>query len=65
MDYLYQIKKEPESKQFELIQSIEEALQNEYDYIDNMGIESYEDYSNIISKIFTDTNGINMSITNL
>lgn len=58
-------KKEPESKQFELIQSIEEALQNEYDYIDNMGIESYEDYSNIISKIFTDTNGINMSITNL
>ena len=58
-------KKEPESKQFELIQSIEEALQNEYDYIDNMGISSYEDYSNIINKIFTDTNGINMSITNL
>ena len=58
-------KKEPESKQFELMQAIEEALENEYDYMDNMGIESYDDYSNIMNKIFTDTGGISMSIMSL
>ena len=33
--------------------------------MDNMGIESYDDYSNIMNKIFTDTGGISMSIMSL
>lgn len=58
-------KKEPESKYFELLQSIEEALKNEYDYLDNIGIEEYTDYYNVINNIFKDTRGITMSITTL
>ena len=58
-------KKEPESKYFELVQSIEEALKNEYDYLDNIGIEEYTDYYNVINNIFKDTRGIAMSITTL
>ena len=35
-------KKEPEDKQYELMKIIEEAVQNEYDYIEKFGIETYE-----------------------
>ena len=52
-------KKEPESKQFELLKSIEEALKNENN-IENCGIETYDDYSNIINRIFN-TKGITIS----
>lgn len=52
-------KKEPESKQFELLESIEEAIENENE-IENCGIETYDDYSNIINRIFN-TKGITIS----
>lgn len=52
-------KKEPESKQFELLKSIEEAIENENE-IENCGIETYDDYSNIINRIFN-TKGITIS----
>lgn len=54
-------KKEPEEKQFELIQSVEEALRNEDIYLENFGIETYEDYSSIIKKIYDTTEGCSMT----
>lgn len=53
-------KKEPEKGQYELLKIIEEALSNEYEY-DNMGIETYDDYSDIMNRIFVDTNGLSMN----
>jgi hypothetical protein len=50
-------KKEPEDKQYELMKIIEEAVQNEYDYIEKFGIETYEDYYNIINNIYKTTAG--------
>jgi SepF-like predicted cell division protein (DUF552 family) len=50
-------KKEPESKQYELLKIIEEAVQNEYDYIEKFGIETYEDYYEVINNIYNTTSG--------
>ena len=50
-------KKEPETKQFELLQIIEEAVKNEYEYIEKFGIETYDDYYNMINKIYDTTAG--------
>ena len=54
-------KKEPETKQFELLQIIEEAVKNENDYLENFGIETYEDYSNLIDKIYNTTAGCSIN----
>lgn len=54
-------KKEPESKQFELLQIIEEAVKNEYEYIEHFGIETYEDYYEMINKIYETTSGCSIS----
>ena len=50
-------KKEPETKQFELLQIIEEAVKNEYEHIENFGIETYDDYYEMINKIYDTTIG--------
>ena len=50
-------KKEPESKQFELLKIIEEAVKNEYAYIEHFGIETYDDYYEMINKIYDTTAG--------
>ena len=50
-------KKEPESRQFELLRIIEEAVKNEHEYIENFGIETFEDYYTMINKIYDTTNG--------
>lgn len=54
-------KKEPETKQFELLQIIEEAVRNENEYLENFGIETYEDYSNLIDKIYNTTSGCSIT----
>lgn len=54
-------KKEPETKQFELLQIIEEAARNEHEYIENFGIETYDDYSELIDKIYNTTAGCNIT----
>ena len=54
-------KKEPETKQFELLQIIEEAAKNEHEYIENFGIETYEDYSEMIDKIYNTTSGCSIT----
>lgn len=54
-------KKEPETKQFELLQIIEEAAKNEHEYIENFGIETYEDYSEMIDKIYSTTSGCSIT----
>ena len=53
-------KKEPESKQFELLQVIEEAVKNEYEYIEKFGIETYDDYYEMINKIYDTTIGCSL-----
>ena len=50
-------KKEPETKQFESLQIIEEAVKNEYEYIEKFGIETYDDYYDMINKIYDTTAG--------
>ena len=50
-------KKEPEMKQFELLQIIEEAVKNEYEYIEKFGIETYDEYYDMINKIYDTTAG--------
>ena len=50
-------KKEPESKQYELLKIIEEAVQNEYDYIEKFGIETYDEYYETINNIYNTTLG--------
>ena len=54
-------KKEPETKQFELLQIIEEAAKNEHEYIENFGIETYEDYSEMIDRIYSTTSGCSIT----
>ena len=54
-------KKEPETKQFELLQIIEEAVQNEYSYIEKFGIETYDDYYEMINKIYDTTAGCSIA----
>ena len=54
-------KKEPETKQFELLQIIEEAVQNEYAYIEKFGIETYDDYYEMINKIYDTTAGCSIA----
>ena len=54
-------KKEPEEKQYELLQIIEEAVQNEYDYIEKFGIESYEEYYNLMNNIYKTTAGCSIT----
>ena len=48
--------------QFELFQIIEEAVKNENEYIETFGIESYEDYSKLIKKLYETTKGCDLSI---
>ena len=50
-------KKEPESRQFELMKIIEEAVKNEYEYIENFGIETFDDYYELINKMYDTTAG--------
>ena len=50
-------KKEPETKQFELLKIIEEAVQNEYEYIEKFGIETFDDYYELMNKIYDTTSG--------
>ena len=50
-------KKEPESRQFELMKIIEEAVKNEYEYIENFGIETFDDYYELINKMYNTTAG--------
>ena len=50
-------KKEPESRQFELLQIIEEAVKNEYEYIEHFGIETYDDYYEMINNLYNTTAG--------
>ena len=54
-------KKEPETKQFELMQIIEEAIKNEYDYIEKFGIESYDEYYDVINNIYNTTTGCSIT----
>ena len=53
-------KKEPESKQFELLQVIEEAVKNEYEYTEKFGIETYDDYYEMVNKIYDTTIGCSL-----
>ena len=53
-------KKEPESKQFELLQVIEEAVKNEYEYIEKFGIETYDEYYEMVNKIYDTTIGCSL-----
>lgn len=55
-------KQEPEAKQFELLRTIEEAIQNEEKYLENFGIETYEEYHDIMSKIYETTTGCSINI---
>jgi hypothetical protein len=55
-------KKEPETKQFELMKIIEEAVKNENYYVENFGIETEEQYADLIEKIYTTTTGCDLSI---
>ena len=50
-------KKEPESRQFELMKIIEEAVKNEYEYIENFGIETFDEYYELINKMYDTTAG--------
>ena len=50
-------KKEPESRQFELMKIIEEAVKNEYEYIENFGIETFDEYYELINKLYDTTAG--------
>lgn len=53
-------KKEPERKQFELLQIIEEAVKNEY--IETFGVDTFEDYTELMEKIYSSTAGCDLSI---
>ena len=55
-------KREPEGKQFELLKIIEEAVKNENTYIENFGIETYEEYSELINKIYDTTAGCSINV---
>lgn len=55
-------KKEPEMNQFELLKIIEEAVKNENEYMETFGIDTYEDYSELIKKIYDTTAGCDLSI---
>lgn len=55
-------KKEPEINQFELLKIIEEAVKNENEYVETFGIDTYEDYSELIKKIYETTAGCDLSI---
>ena len=55
-------KNEPESGQFKLLQIIEEAVQNENYYVETFGIETEEQYANLIDKIYTNTTGCDLAI---
>lgn len=55
-------KEEPESGQFELFQIIEEAVKNENDYIETFGIETYEEHSQLIRKLYETTKGCDLSM---
>ena len=50
-------KKEPESRQFELMKIIEEAVKNEYEYIENFGVETFDEYYELINKLYDTTAG--------
>jgi hypothetical protein len=55
-------KNEPENGQFKLLQIIEEAVKNENYYVENFGIETEEQYADLIEKIYTTTTGCDLSI---
>ena len=56
-------KKEPESKQYELLKIIEEAVKNEYDYIEKFGIETYDDYYELMNNIYSTTEGCSVTVS--
>lgn len=55
-------KKEPESNQFNLLQIIEEAVKNENYYVETFGIDTVEQYSELLDKIYSTTAGCDLSI---
>ena len=55
-------KNEPENGQFKLLQIIEEAVKNENYYVENFGIETEEQYADLIEKIYTTTTGCDLTI---
>ena len=55
-------KKEPEGKQFELIKIIEEALKNEYEYVENFGIDTEEQYAELMTKLYETTSGCSIDV---
>lgn len=57
-------KPEPETRQFELLQSIEEAIANEGIYLENFGIETQEEYYEMVNKIYETTQGCSIKTTN-
>lgn len=54
-------KKEPEERQYELLKIIEEAVKNEYDYIEKFGIDNFEDYYNITNEAYRTTLGCSIT----
>ena len=50
-------KKEPEDGQYKLFKIIEEAVKNEYEYIEHFGIENYDDYYKMVNKLYETTSG--------
>lgn len=54
-------KKEPETRQYELLKIIEEAVKNEYDYIEKFGIDNFEDYYNITNDAYRSTLGCSIT----
>ena len=46
----------------ELLQIIEEAVQNENYYVETFGIDTEEQYANLIDKIYTNTAGCELAI---
>ena len=39
------------------MQIIEEAVKNEYEYIENFGVETYDEYYEMINKLYNTTTG--------
>ena len=45
-----------------MLKIIEEAVKNENSYIENFGIETYEEYSELINKIYDTTAGCSINV---
>lgn len=55
-------KNEPENGQFKLLQIIEEATKNENYYVETFGIETEEQYAELIENIYKNTKGCDLAI---